>query len=211
MIRRVNLGLVIALGWTVVPLPASEPGPEKPGAARRVDSPEGNRRAPSATREAPTPAEPDFKVVFWFDGATPRHQVYDVRKGQFTTAVEDWVRRHQQQRIDEFGFVYPGAMAVVRNISLKDEPGRTDQEKLEAGIARVSRALYAGDPADLSRLLRGYARNSQFAPQPQIGGARPSTRLVPEAGRGPLGNRSYLNPSRPYPSPVPYPYSRPHP
>jgi len=150
-------------------------------------------------------------VIFWFDGVTPRHRVYDVRKGQYTKAVEDWVRRQQRPRIDEFGFVHPGAMAIVRDISLEDETGRTDQEKLKAGVERASRALYTADPADLSRLLQGYARDSGFARKPQIGGARRPTRLHPGIGLGRWENRSYLDNPHPYPSPEPYPYSRPHP
>src|SRR4051794_39025695 len=100
MIRSLNIGLAIALGWAVPPSPASQPAPERPGTAPRAEPREGNRPAPTAAQGRPTPAGPDFKVVFWFDGVTPRHQVYDVRKGQYTKAVEDWVRRHQRQRID---------------------------------------------------------------------------------------------------------------
>ena len=164
----------------------------------------------TATRERPTPAGPDFKVVFWFDGATLRHRVYDVREGQYTRAVEDWVHRHQQE-IDEFGYASPGAMAIVRDISLEDEPGRTEQEKLEAGVARASRALYSADPAALSRLLQGYARDSPFTRKPQIGGPRRPMRPLPEVGPGRWEDRSYLDNPQPYAFPVPYPYPRPHP
>jgi hypothetical protein len=211
MIRSLNIGLAIAFGWAVSPSPASEPAPERPGTPPRVESKEARRPAPTAAQGRFAPAGPDFKVVFWFDGATPRHLVYDVRKGQFTKAVEDWVRRHQQQPIDEFGFVDSGAMAIVRDISLEDEPGRTDREKLEAGVARASRALYAADPADLSRLLQGYARDSRFARKPQDGVARRSARPLPGDGPGQSGDRSYLNRPQPSPFPVPYPYPRPHP
>jgi hypothetical protein len=149
-------------------------------------------------------------VVFWFDGATLRHQAYDVRKGQYTKAVEDWVRRHREE-IDSFGYVFPGAMAIVRDISLEDEPGRTEQEKLEAGVARASRKLYAPDPAALARLLRGYDRDFRSIYGPQIGGARRPTRPLPDVGPGRREDRSYLDNPRPYPFPVPFPYPRPHP
>jgi hypothetical protein len=211
MIRSLTIGLTIAFAWAVAPSPASEPGPERPGTPPRAESREGNRPEPTAAQGRPTPAGPDFKVVFWFDGLTPKHRVYDVRRGQYTKAVEVWVRRHQRQRIDEFGFVHPGAMAIVRDISPQDEPGRTDQEKLEAGVARASRAVYAADPADLSRLLQGYARDSRFARKPPDSGSRRPPRLLPGVGPGRSGDRSYLDYPQPYPSPVPYPYPRPHP
>jgi hypothetical protein len=164
----------------------------------------------TATRERPTPAGPDFKVVFWFDGATLRHRVYDVREGQYTRAVEDWVHRHQQE-IDEFGYASPGAMAIVRDISLEHEPGRTEREKLEAGVRRVSQTVYAVDRAALSRLVERYAQDSQRTCGPKIGGPRRPMRPLPEVGPGRWEDRSYLDNPQPYAFPVPYPYPRPHP
>jgi hypothetical protein len=205
MIRTMIIGLAVAFGWAISRSQASGQGPERPGTPPRAESREGNGPRATAAQGVPPPAKPDFKVVFWFDGTTLRHRVYDVRKGQYTRAVEDWVRRHGEE-IDEFGYASPGAMAIIRDIALEDEPGRTEQEKLEAGIARVARTAYAVDPAALSRLLRGYARDFR-----STCGARRPTRPLPDVGPGRWEDRSYLDNPQPYPFPVPYPYPRPHP
>ena len=89
MIRRLNIGLTIAFLWVVAPLEGLRARTSKPRhATGRIRGRATDRHRP-ATRARPTPAGPDFKVVFWFDGVTSRHQVYDVRRGQYTKAVED--------------------------------------------------------------------------------------------------------------------------
>jgi hypothetical protein len=210
MTSNMSIGLAIAFGWAISSSQASGQGPERPGTPQGEESREGNGPRMTATRERPTPVRPDFKVVFWFDGATPRHQVYDVRKGQYTRAVEDWVHRHQEE-IDEFGYASPGAMAIVRDISLEDEPGRTEQEKLEAGVRRISQTVYAVAPAALSRLVKRYVQDSRCTGGPKIGGPRRPMRPLPEVGPGRWEDRSYLDNPRPDAFPVPYPYPRPHP
>src|SRR5512135_1137054 len=99
--------------------------------------------------QVPAPAAPDFKVIFWLDGATVRHQAYDIRKGQYTPAVEDWLRR-QRPRFDEAGYAVEGRLAAVRDVYLAREPGRTESEKLEAAIAREARRFLGGDVARLA-------------------------------------------------------------
>jgi hypothetical protein len=207
MIRTLSIGLAIALVWSISPSQASGQGPEQPSTPRGGESPEGDRSAPVAARETP---RPDFKVVFWFEGATLRHRAYDVRKGQYTRAVEVWVQHHREA-IDEFGYASPGAMAIVRDISLEDEPGRTEQEKLESGIRRAARTLFAVEPAALSRVVQRYAQDSRFPNDPKVGGPRRPLRPLPEVGPGRWDDRPYANDPRPPFFPVPYPYPRPHP
>ena len=77
-------------------------------------------------------------MVFWFDGKAFRHQAYDVRKGQYTRAVDDWVNRIE---FSPSGYVMPGTMATVREVYLKDEPGATEAEKLDAAILRARKAM----------------------------------------------------------------------
>lgn len=93
---------------------------------------------------APAAVTPDFKVVYWLDGATLRHQVYDVREGQYTAAVEDWLRQ-QRPQYDAAGYSVRGRLATVRDVYLSREPGRTESEKLAAAIARDSLAILGGD------------------------------------------------------------------
>jgi hypothetical protein len=99
--------------------------------------------------QVPAPTPPDFKVVFWLDGATLHHQAYDVRKGQYTPAVEDWLRQ-QRPRFDATGYAVEGRLATVRDVYLAREPGRTEPEKLEAAIARESRRVLDGDVSQLA-------------------------------------------------------------
>ncbi len=169
-----------------------------------------------AQTPAPAAPAPDFKVVFWLDGATLRHQAYDVRKGQFTPAVDDWLRR-QRFRVDEAGYVTGDRFATVRDVFLAHYPGRTEHEKLDAAIAQETRRLFGGDysrlepppaaPAGiravepLAATRPAVVSRSSFYVPPRtttpwlapVGGPLPSLSPAP----GPLGprpDRSFLQP-----------------
>ena len=163
--------------------------------------------APSAGRGQaagdPPARAPDFKVVFWLDrqGAW-RHQVYDVRKGQYTRAVADWVHERNRIRYDASGFAHLGGLATVRQVFLDREPGMTEREKLLAAIRREQDLLESPD----LRLLRPYQPPTPITGRPHapytVSGARSwSIRapMTPNLG-GAFGRSSYA-PAAPY-SPV---------
>jgi hypothetical protein len=77
--------------------------------------------------------------LIWFRRADPlatfKYQVYDVRKGEYTAAVETWVKDVQTK--------YPSYLAVVRDVDLKHENGET--EKLRLAVPKdVIRILLRG-------------------------------------------------------------------
>jgi hypothetical protein len=65
---------------------------------------------------------PDYRVVYWQDNTGKvRSEAYDLRKGQYTNDVDAWVRKH-------------AGNAYVTNVTLANERGYTDQEKLLSAI-----------------------------------------------------------------------------
>ncbi|WZO98456.1 hypothetical protein EP7_000035 [Isosphaeraceae bacterium EP7] len=152
----------------------------------------------------PNPARPapDFRVVFWFDArGALRHQAYDLRKGEYTKAVDDWV---SAVRYDAHGYAVPGPMATLRNVRLSEEPGANEPEKLAAAIVREGRAITRG--LDVSRLR----------PSTPLMPRTPERRVVARPALPPLiSTERYADPGRlaplPAPFPFPVPYPRPHP
>lgn len=143
----------------------------------------------SKTEERP----PEFKVVFWFDGQRFRSQPYDVRKGQYTKAVQDWV---DDQPADASGYIHIGRLATVRNVYLDREKGTTEKEKLDGAIARELGKIEGFDPRQLR--WNAPAARATCTPQPKRSPSRrPSLVPVPSG------------PTYGFPQPVPYP--RPHP
>jgi hypothetical protein len=200
---------VVGIRWIIATLLLGISGGATPqqepmaGAARRDDS-----RAPAESRAAiagaAAPSMAEYKVVFWFDGTTWRSQAYNVRKGEYTAAVDNWVNR---VKFDAFGFARPGHMATVREISLPEAPAGSFKERLAAAIRD-----------ELERTLRGgtLPRHSWIYPFPISHGSgpidndRPRARsvLVPIPSPGASG----VDPlTLPQSSPFPYPYARPHP
>jgi hypothetical protein len=155
--------------------------------------------------ETVAPSMADYKVVFWFDGTTWRSQAYNVRRGEYTVAVDDWVKRIE---FDAFGFARPGHMATVREISLPETPVESFKERLAAAIRD-----------ELERTLRGSRvppRPSAAYPLSIIRAPGPIDHVGPRArpARGPMlspGSSGVDPATLPQPSPFPYPYPRPHP
>ncbi len=151
---------------------------------------------------APAPPKPEYRIAIWYDRARPlgtfKYQVYDLRKGEYTRAVDDWLT-HLRTR-------YPGYEAKLRDVVLAREKGATDQLRVGAVLNR--------------ELLAAAALEGVFlgVPIANPGGSQPSFALPaspPDRGFTPLPRlmppvRLDLGP--PPPSfPVPMPYPRPHP
>jgi hypothetical protein len=140
----------------------------------------------------------DFKVLFWYRRTDPlgtfRYQIYDLRKGEYTAAVETWIKNLETK--------YSAFTAIVRDVALRREKGETEMLKVGAVIKRellVVTALSGVDIGGASYSSRARPILPQSAPQ----GTFPRSNL-------PSVDRSFLNPS-PIPFPVPLPYPRPHP
>lgn len=156
--------------------------------------------APESPADAP---HADYKVVAWFDRARPiesfQYQVYDVRKGDYTPAVDAWVALMAAK--------YPGYEVAVRDVDLAREKGPTEIRKVGAVVHRELLAAAAAEGVFLDG-----------APPRRIVARRPLTpRLVPIEGPFapspylPSARMRFLQPSTPVGFPVPMPYPRPHP
>ena len=158
--------------------------------------------APSTASPAEAPGA-DFKVVTWYDRSDPiasfQYQVYDVRKGDYTPAVDAWVAMMREK--------FPGYEVAVRDVDLAREPGPSETRKVGAVVHRELLAAAASEGV----VLGATSARDAVARQPL------TVRIDPIAGiRGPF---SYLPPTptilfqNPTPAgfPVPMPFPRPHP
>jgi hypothetical protein len=181
---------ILTLTWLVLAiLGASSVAARGPGEAAGGPRPGQAAKTPSGRA--------DFKVVVWYRRNDPlasfQYQVYDVRKGEYTEAVEAWTR--------DIPTKYPAYLVVVRPVDLSRVPGAT--EKLKVGsvihrellIAAASAGVILGEPLRVS-------------PGPYAGPSRVSAANRPPVPLQP--DRSFLNPS-PTTFPVPIPFPRPHP
>jgi hypothetical protein len=144
----------------------------------------------------------DFKVLVWYNRSdalgTFQYQIYDVRKGQYTARVDDWIKDVQAQ--------YPAYYVVVRDVDLNRERGKTEMLKVGAVIQRelVVAASFAGIAIGAGPSL-SLSSGFGLTPGSQTSGPGQAPRLHPIPGS--LGvNRDFLNPlPTPFPIPVPYP------
>ena len=126
-------------------------------------------------------AHADFKVLVWYryndSIGTFKYEIYDLRKGEYTAKVDDWVKEVQTK--------HPAYYAVVREVDLTREQGETDLLKVGSVISRelVVAAALAGIvigserdrlPAGRLRSLRCIA-GRQFQPAFRF---QPFARLV---------------------------------
>jgi hypothetical protein len=139
------------------------------------------------------PGRADFVVLVWYRRddalATFQSHAYDVRKGEYTAAVEAWVRDTRAQ--------YPTYLVLVRPVDLSREKGET--EKLKVGSVIYRELLIAAAQAGV---LPGAPLN--IGPGPPVGPSR-----APRIPRMPAPDRSFLNPSPTTPSIPVYPRTRP--
>jgi hypothetical protein len=141
------------------------------------------------------PARVDYKVLVWYRLDDPlgtfKYQVYDVRKGQYTSAVDRWVAEVRKN--------FAGYLVVVRDVDLARERGATEQLRVGAVIRRDLAAAAAS-----SGIILG-GTSVRVGPSPL---SSPSRTTQPARLPGGINqNRDYVNPS-PVPFPVPIPYPR---
>jgi hypothetical protein len=150
----------------------------------------GGARGVMAARRMPGRA--DFVVLVWYRRNDPlgtfQHQVYDVRKGEYTQAVDDWVNVIRAK--------YPAYLVLVRPVDLRREAGQTEQLKVGSVIHRELLIAAAASGVLLGEPLR-------VGPGPSDSGPG----RAPTVSRMPAPDRSFLNPppTGRYPVPVPYP------
>ncbi len=161
-------------------------------------------------RQASPPGQPteaanqtDFKVVVWYSRDRPletfKYQIYDVRKGEYTPAVDAWL---QLMRTN-----YTSHYVALCEVNQADEKGNTEMLKVGAVVKRELVAAAAMEGVVVGYGLPGYKlptiATTTTIPAP--------ARISQPATRGPIPDRtSYSNPpGARFPFPVPYP--RPHP
>jgi hypothetical protein len=157
----------------------------------------GPGEAAGAHRPAPStkafPKGTDFVVLVWYRRNDPlgtfEHQFYDVRKGEYTSAVDDWLKVMRTK--------HPDYLVVVRRVDLSRERGETEKLKVgsviyrELMIAAAQSGVVLGAPVNIS-------------PGPYTG-----QNQTPSSYRMPVPDRSFLNPGATrYPINV-YPRTRP--
>jgi hypothetical protein len=165
---------------------------------------------------------PDYKIAFWYRRSDPltsiRHQVYDVRRGEYTRAVDDW--------LETIRVKHPAYAAYVKDVRLKPGTGGASGAKKQLATVILQEYLDKGGPNGGLGVREGFGpwTDSGFGLPGEIG-ERPRARPMPrpdasEYLRGygfinqPGANRppSFLfAPGSTPPSPFPYPYVRPHP
>ncbi len=170
-------GLLIAIVPTLVILPVPRAVAFGPGEASG-----GARAGQSAQR---LPGRADFVVLVWYRRNDPlgtfQHQVYDMRRGEYTEAVEAWIHDIRTK--------YPAYLVLVRPVDLSREAGQTEQLKVgsvihrELLIAAAAAGVLVGEPL---RISPGPSYSSQGR--------------APAVQRMPAPDRSFLNP----PPTVPY-------
>jgi hypothetical protein len=143
-------------------------------------------------------AVPDYKVLVWYrrDDAlgTFKYQVYDLRKGEYSAAVDAWIK--------DIPTKYPAYIVLVRDVDLKREKGETEKLKVGSVIKRELMGAAA---------MSGIAVGEGFRTNPRTLYLGPNT--APSVRRSPglfQVDRSFLN-QNPTLFPVPVPYPRPHP
>jgi hypothetical protein len=88
----------------------------------------------------PGPTRADFIVLIWYRRDDPlgtfQHQTYDVRKGQYTRDVDDWVRDARAN--------HPSYTVRVRPVDLSRERGETEKLRVGSVIYRDLLSVAAG-------------------------------------------------------------------
>jgi hypothetical protein len=141
----------------------------------------------------------DFKVVTWYDRARPiatfQYRGYDVRKGEYTPAVDAWLETMRER--------HPNYEVVVQDVDLAREPGPTERRKVGAVIHRELLAAAAAEG-----LVFGSSTRDVVSKAPRTVRLRPIREAGPYLPAIPMMFNQ--NPT-PYGYPVPMPFPRPHP
>jgi hypothetical protein len=191
MLHHRRFGLMALAFWSI---PGMTEGSFGPGEAARhsVSRGTGQRVAQNA----------DFKVLVWYRRSDPlgtfQDQIYDLRKGEYTSKVDEW--------INDVKTKHPGYYVVVRDVDLKREKGETEMLKVGSVIYRelIGAAGAAGITIDSGSRARAGAVFGLRA-----GSQDPGSKPAPGLNRSPGvpgRDRSYLTPgSSMFPIPVPIP------
>jgi hypothetical protein len=155
-----------------------------------------NESRPSSPAVGQPGPHVDYRVIVWYRRSRPletfEYQVYDVRKGEYTAAVDDWLSLMRTK--------YTGYVVIPRAVDLSREKGKT--EALKVG-AVVQRELLAA--AALAGVVLGEAGGTS---------SRSTRQAYSTRHRGTQrrfsGSSTMISPAGPT-SPVPMPYPRPHP
>jgi hypothetical protein len=163
-----------------------------PGSA--ASQPPSPPKPPAASRQA------DYKVVVWFRGDRPletfQYVTYDIRKGQYTKAVDSWLEMIRTK--------YPSYEVSVRDVDLSREKGETEALKVGAVIKRELMAAAAREGIFLGREVPGRLPRLLTPGLGAPGGTRTIGRPPPI--RPPPSRPVELSPPPPtFPIPVPYP------
>ena len=157
-----------------------------------------------AGRPAATPNHTDFKVVVWYRSDGPletfKYQVYDLRKGQYTPAVDAWVQLMHTK--------YTAYHVASREVDLAHEKGETEMLKVGSVVKRELMAAAALEGIVIGDAVPGF-QGSTITPRTGLP-ASPGMIGRPTPLGSSFRGSNELNPPGPsFPFPVPYP--RPHP
>jgi hypothetical protein len=137
---------------------------------------------------------PEFKVVFWYHAGAWRARAYDLRKGQYTRAVDDWTRRWNAEHSSETDIFSLPHSAYVKEVRLSDHPGRSAQEALASAVKREIAKREQAD-VELIRALARQPRTDSMGALTPIRGTMPGAAGVSTTDRA-RGSSSSL-PGRP--------------
>ena len=156
---------------------------------------QGRRNPPAARSDL---ARADYVVVVWFRKDNPigtfEYEFYNVRAGEYTPAVDEWLGMMREK--------FTRYEVHVRPVDLSREQGATDKLKVGAVIRRELLVAAARSGVVVGAPMR-------IGPGPYAS-EQPASRLNPTMSMPGAGGASNLNlPGFTTPFPVPYP--RPHP
>jgi hypothetical protein len=164
------------------------------GSFSTASQPPSPLKPPEASRQA------DYKVVVWFRGDRPletfQYVTYDIRKGQYSKAVDSWLETMRTK--------YPSYEVSVRDVDLSREKGETEALKVGAVIKRELMAAAAREGI----FLGGEVPGGLARPLTPSLGAPSGTRMIgrPPSVRPQPPRPVELSPPPPtFPIPVPYP------
>jgi hypothetical protein len=173
-------------------------GQSAPDTARaKAPGSDQNVAVPTSTVCVTIKNAPIFKVLVWYhrDQAlgTFKYQEYDLRKSEYTPAVDAWIGKVRSE--------FPAYVVIVRDVDANLKAGETEKLKVgsvikgELAVAAALSGIAIGTPAALGPGPRGVLSSDR----------RTQTRI------GPLStDRGFLDrPGATFPVPIPYP--RPHP
>jgi hypothetical protein len=146
----------------------------------------------------------DYKVVIWYRRDRPldtfKYQIYDVRKGEYTPAVDAWLELMRSR--------YPAYHVSVRDVDLSREKGETESLKVGSVVMRELTAVAGFEGIVLGERVEGRL-SRPLVPRPRLSAPPGITGQTYSPGLGPPRS-SELNPPA-YTYPIPMPYPRPHP